>query len=83
MINEKEKKYIYAVFAIAFVILIIVLIMIWSPLFTRSSTVASNILQYKQYSNEEYDNFIKSHYTELAKNFIDTEKFNYYVYNFL
>lgn len=79
MINEKEKKYIYAVFAIAFVILIIVLIMIWSPLFTRSSTVASNILQYKQYSNEEYDNFIKSHYTELAKNFIDTEKFNYYV----
>lgn len=81
MIDQREKKYMYAIFSIIIIILIIVLIMIWMPMFKGKEKSINSIKKYNESYNEnminEYKNIILKYinvdnYSEL-KNFLDKD----------
>lgn len=74
MLDQKEKKYIYIAFALIAILLLIVLYIIWSPMF-ESKSVAENIRIYSTKTEEEYIKETVEDYKLKVMNYIDKENY--------
>ena len=74
MLDQKEKKYIYIAFALIAILLLIVLYIIWSPMF-ESKSVAENIRIYNTKTEEEYIKETVEDYKLKVMNYIDKENY--------
>ena len=74
MLDQKEKKYIYIAFALIAILLLIVLYIIWSPMF-ESKSVAENIRIYNAKTEEEYIKETVEDYKLKVMNYIDKENY--------
>lgn len=71
MLNDIDKKYVYIVFGVAIVLFIIVLIIIWAPMFDKNQEIS--LSSYKDYSMDEYLEAAESEYAKELLNLINIE----------
>lgn len=69
MINDIEKKYIYLIFGIAIILFIIVLVVIWSPMFNNNEN--KTLAEFTNYNN--YVEIKKKEYKNKILNYINIE----------
>lgn len=70
MINDNERKYVYAAITVIVTILIIVLIYIWSPMF-KDKSLKKEIGKLSDLTDDDYSETVSKQYLNDAKKFID------------